>query len=922
MITPLIPWLRNTIIVLVLFEIFYLGLINLALSLPVTQTLINQIKPDKFAVSWEKAWSWYPFRVHATGVSANGQSKGQQWQVDAPSASASISLIPLIWKTVSLSGAEATDVVFHLRPRPREGKDYSKIQPYFAPIKNRQLETEPAPVVAKKKGKKAWDISVDGIHASGNHSVWIFQLQAKLKGELEADINFQTRGGPFSLENGELDVDLDSIVINGDREVVRDGHIKGSLAFAPFVPKENKGIKVLDFLSLDADIRTETESLAYLNYYLQGFNGMEVSGRGNIDGHLSYHNRRLAAGNKLLISANELAVDLFNYRAQGEGEVSLEVSEAEPDVLAFEIKFSELDGLHSESKEVLVTGEGLSFSGRGRTQIIAADSKESIASYLAVNIPSIKVPDLALYQRFLPERGSFKLLGGEGELEAKAELTQFGFTGFSRLSSKAADISVKDFQFSADLDMNLNVDAPKLAATGVDVSGTYIHIDNARLSSEEVDSVDPWTAAIDIEKGRVKLVLPEGVSTQARLGELLAGVKGKEILPMLDSDSEQLKIRGVISDLRWLNVLMKNRFNLAIRGAGDISAELVLDSGWMAPGTEFNINPKKLIVEVLDYVATGGGGGHLRLAVEKGGESPDVSLDIKMTDASFKNKDDEQSFVEDTDILLQALARNITFDGKGRDVDLHLQIPSAQVKDLSVYNSYLPPDSPLQIVDGQAELKVDVLLKPESAGGFVKLISTGMHAMADKQEVEADMNIDIKLVGGVPQNMDFDISGSTIEINNVKVTGDKKDFNDDNWGVLLSLNKARAVWKQPVQLDIEADLGMTDSRPFVAMIANKKDKEGWLAKAMTIDDVKGKVNMRVNNRIIVIPYAFAGSDNIDVGAKAIVSADARNGVLYARFRKLHGLLKFNNGKRNLDILKARKKFDEYVPSESKLKPEK
>ncbi|MCK5360401.1 MAG: hypothetical protein KAJ95_07220, partial [Gammaproteobacteria bacterium] len=391
---------------------------------------------------------------------------------------------------------------------------------------------------------------------------------------------------------------------------------------------------------------------------------------------------------------------------------------------------------------------------------------------------------------------------------------------------------------------------------------------------------------------------------------------------MLDSDNEQLKVRGVISDLRWLNVLMKNKFNLAIRGAGEISADLVIDSGWMAPGTEFNIKPQKLIVEVLDYVATGNGGGHLRLAVEKGGENPDVSLDIEMKNASFKGKDDEQAFVEDTDILLQALARNVTFDGKGRDVDLHLQIPSAQVKDLSVYNSYLPPDSPVQIVDGQAELKVDVSLKPESANGFVKLISTGMHAVADKQALEADMSIDIKLVGGVPQNMDFDIAGSTIEISNVIVTGDEKDFNDDNWGILLSLNKARAVWKKPVQLDIEADLKMTDSRPFVTMMANKKGKDGWLGKGMTIDDVDGKVNLRMKDQILVIPYAFAGSDKIDVGAKGIISKELNNGVLYARFRKLHGLLKINNGDRNLDIIKARKKFDEYVPSESKLKPKK
>ncbi|MBE9547856.1 MAG: hypothetical protein IMF09_00500 [Proteobacteria bacterium] len=70
--------LKLVIKYIVIFELAYLLMVNLALSLPVTQSSINQIKPDKFAVSWKKAWSWYPFRVHARGVSLNGQGRGQQ----------------------------------------------------------------------------------------------------------------------------------------------------------------------------------------------------------------------------------------------------------------------------------------------------------------------------------------------------------------------------------------------------------------------------------------------------------------------------------------------------------------------------------------------------------------------------------------------------------------------------------------------------------------------------------------------------------------------------------------------------------------------------------------------------------------------------------------------------------------------------
>jgi hypothetical protein len=916
----LLPWLRNAIIILFLFEIIYLAVINLALSLPITQTLVNQIKPDKFAVSWEKAWSWYPFRVHATGVSANGQTGTQQWQVDSPQASASISLVPLIWKSVNLSSTDVSDAVFHLRPRPRADKDHSKIRPYFAPIENRKLETEPVPVAAKKKGK-SWDISVDDIHASGSHRVWVYQLQTELNGELQADINFRTRGGPFSLNDGVVDVNIGSITINGDREVVRNGHIKGALTFSPFVPRENKGIKALEFLSIDADIKTETESLAFLNFYIEGFYGMEVAGRGNIDGHLNYQLGTLKAGNSLLISADELAVDLLAYRAQGEGDIRLEVTEEEPDVMDFEIKFGELDGLHAKSNEVLVRGDGITFSGKGRTQLLPVGGNERIASQLAVSVPSIRVPDLVSYQRFIPPAWQFKFHGGEGELQGNAELTQTGFTGTTRLTSTEADVGIKGFQFSADLDMNMNVDAPEIADSGVDVSGSYVRVENARLSNEGTATAEPWKASIEIEQGRVKLLLPDDMSSQAGIKDLFESMQGREILPMLDSDSEQVKIRGMITDLRWLNVLLKNRFNLDIKGAGDINADVVIASGWPAPGTELNIKPQKLVVEVLDYIATGSGGGHLKLAVIKGGESPDVSLDVKMSKASFRSKDDEEAFIEDTDILLLATARNISTDGAVNDVDLHLQIPSAVVRDMSVYNTYLPPDSPLLIVDGQAELKADVMLKPESAKGFVKLVSTGMQSIIDDQELEAELIADIKLVGGVPENMDFDIASSSVEIKNVKVMGNQKSFDDDNWGVLLTLNKARAVWKKPVQLDLEADLEMTDSRPFVAMIANQKGKEGWLEKAMTIDDVSGEVKINMKQDIIVIPYAFAVSDKIDVGAKAIISADARNGVLYARFKKLHGLLKINNGKRNLDILKAREKFDAYVPDQSLLTPE-
>ena len=70
--------------------------------------------------------------------------------------------------------------------------------------------------------------------------------------------------------------------------------------------------------------------------------------------------------------------------------------------------------------------------------------------------------------------------------------------------------------------------------------------------------------------------------------------------------------------------------------------------------------------------------------------------------------------------------------------------------------------------------------------------------------------------------------------------------------------------------------------------------------------------MNLKDNRITIPYAFASSDKIDVGAKGIIDAQHREGVVYARYKKLKGLMKIENGKRNFDIFGAKKSFDAYM----------
>ena len=282
-------WVLKFLRIIIAVELVYLVVLNTALYLPVTQTLINQIKPEKFHVSWTRAWTWYPFRLHATGISANGQTRSQQWQLDSPSASGSISILPLIAKRVWLSNVVATDISYRQRPRLKPDKDYENLIAFFPEIEGRTIA--PAETAPLQK-KRPWRLAIDNISASGQHQLWIMQFRGGARGELMADISYETRGGPFSLSNGLFDVTLDTLYISGSNEVFKKGAVQGKLEFRPFVPRENKNINIFKYLQLAASIDIDANSLAFINLFTRSFNDMTIDGSGHLAGHVALESRQ------------------------------------------------------------------------------------------------------------------------------------------------------------------------------------------------------------------------------------------------------------------------------------------------------------------------------------------------------------------------------------------------------------------------------------------------------------------------------------------------------------------------------------------------------------------------------------------------------------------------------------------------------
>jgi hypothetical protein len=167
------------------------------------------------------------------------------------------------------------------------------------------------------------------------------------------------------------------------------------------------------------------------------------------------------------------------------------------------------------------------------------------------------------------------------------------------------------------------------------------------------------------------------------------------------------------------------------------------------------------------------------------------------------------------------------------------------------------------------------------------------------------------LAGGVPRDRVFDISGTEFKLENVGVMGENDNFKQKNWATVIKLKQADLVFTNPISLKTEANLHMTDSRPIVALLGNQKSRPKWVKNMLTIEDVNGVVELDIKDNRILIPNAFIDSEKIDVGAKAVIREGLKDGMIYARYRKLDIVVKFTDGKRNINLMRAKPQFDEY-----------
>lgn len=908
---------------LILVALYLVG-VNLALNLPATQVYLNSLRPDRLAIGWERAWSWYPLRVEFRGLAADGQTPTEQWQVDAGRAAASVSLLPLLDGEIRVHDLDLVDIDLRLRPRSGPAEDDSAIRHHFPVIRNRDPEARAEPEPEEEGGNLLLEIA--DIHVQGDHAFWVSHVRGTLPGEVRGSFSLDTGAGRFGLEGGALDLVLASLRIGDAQPVTDPASIKGQIEVPPFVIAEATGLGALILPEFDAEIDLPVQNLDFLTLLTGDMAGLDLKGQGRLRGRLVFSHGELLPGTDLIVEAHELAMTLARHAFNGDGTIELKVAPDDADQADLVVRFDEVRASLLAEHPAAATEAGdvpgmTLFSGHGLEALLHIEMRGGKPDLnLTLTLPAMEVPDLAVYNRLLPEEWETRLLGGSGRVHGQVVVTPETMRFELELGSDQAHLSYRDYQATTDLSLQLRAriaGAPDADEAVLDLSGTKLRLDNAptkvKSKAKHVKGPippKPWKAELEVNDGNLSLPLAAEEAAGGPVRAVAKALADQGFGALLATTHGRLLVTLTLSRLDWIAELLHRPLNLSLKGAAEIDAEILLANGLPAPGTTLQLPPEDLELGLLEHRVEGLG--RAALSLEQDGHRPRLVMNIALTNARIRRKDESEPSIDGVRLDADVVVTDPFAEHAGK-VDMALKLHSARVRTMSSYNPYLPAHAPLSLVSGEASLVGDLQLGPKSLRGELLLLAKDVRVALSQAEMTGDIRLDLLIRGDSATDMRFDITGSTLGLKGFKVTGETASALAPDWHADLELQKSKVLWRKPMHLDMNAAITIKDTRPFVALLDNARGEHRWIEDLLLVENLGGHIQLVMDGDSAVLKDATIGSGAVGVQAKGHTDDDRREAMLLVRWHSFVGALEMEDDWQQFELGDARARFDAYRP---------
>ena len=314
---------RIAAIALLAVEFAYLVAGNLALSTGLLRGVLNEY-PDSMLVTYRRAYTLLPGRVHVSDLSMRMQDQNVQFHLTVTRVRVDVQLLALLRKKFHGDRVRCEGVSFRFVHRVHDPAGMEARLEAYPPIpglaRPALFQVPPPPQATQAEIDALWTVRLDDVDASVRE-LWF--LEHRWEGEGRATGRFEL--SPMRrLQVGPAELVLDGGLLRAGPHVVsRNLHLRVGTTVESFDVQAFAGMQVFRPVSATVQLEAEDFSPGLLALYLEG---LTARGAGSLFADVRVESGRLGSGSwvDLKMESARAEVDGFAYDGSPRLSVSFE----------------------------------------------------------------------------------------------------------------------------------------------------------------------------------------------------------------------------------------------------------------------------------------------------------------------------------------------------------------------------------------------------------------------------------------------------------------------------------------------------------------------------------------------------------------------------------------------------------------------
>ena len=353
----------------------------------------------------------------------------------------------------------------------------------------------------------------------------------QLSGELYLAGNALTTGWQLSEQSGTLVSDMQlalaihqasldgtALDISGSRLSwqVADPQRPGEALESTLVLRDGRFQRQNATPSGQFTLEGSVQRLGFLNTFLPDAHGVSLSGNGQLFLQGAFIDDTLQAPTRLRVNANQLEVTFLDYLATGRGELTAQLDSPEQAQLSlgipqFALRRQDDDRPHLEGRHFALTTQTDRFS-----DVLDAPAPEHFTTRVA--LPITEVPDIARYNRYLPEDAGVELLSGNASLTSEWLLEGLRAQGDITLRAFETEIALLEQRLKGDVTLHLQLTEGDIETRRFVANDSYLRLENVFRRSDDGTQDAGWWVQLTMEEAQLNWGDPIHLTSQLRLG--------------------------------------------------------------------------------------------------------------------------------------------------------------------------------------------------------------------------------------------------------------------------------------------------------------------------------------------------------------------------------------------------------------------